>query len=229
MTMTALSDKEERKKQYLNAINYYIRNTRYPIVFTENSETDISILFEDAIKSGRLECLSFKGNNAKEKGKGYGECEIIQYTLDNSKVVQSNNDKRIAKITGRLIIKNIKSIINIHKFFFPRQTVFCAINSDLSFPDSRLIIAPESFYHTFLKYKEEINDSQGHYFEHIICKTIKSDKKINYSPFLIQPHIQGMSGSNKSIYNEHNNSVGFIIKYTRYTISQLYKFYKLYR
>ena len=115
MTMTALSDKEERREQYVKAINYYLKNTKFPIVFTENSGTDISTLFENAIKSGRLEYLSFDGNHAKERGKGYGECEIIQYALKNSTTIQSAKDKRIAKITGRLIIKNINipSRINI--------------------------------------------------------------------------------------------------------------------
>ena len=229
MTMTALSDKEERKEQYVKAINYYLENTKFPIVFAENSGTDISILFKNAIKSGRLEYLSFDGNHAKERGKGYGECEIIQYALRNSLTIRSAKDKRVAKITGRLIIKNINNIINIHNFFFSKQTVFCAINSNLSFPDSRFIIAPESFYYTFLKHKEGINDSLGQYFEHILCQTIKEEKQIQYSPFYIQPQIIGISGSDKRIYEEGNKSIIFIYKYARFATSQLFRFNKLYR
>ena len=70
MLYTALSNTEERKTQYIEAINYYLSNTTYPIVFVENSGTDISHLFTDAIKSNRMEYLSFSGNNNKERGKG---------------------------------------------------------------------------------------------------------------------------------------------------------------
>ena len=73
MTYTALNNIEERKTQYVNAIRFYLKQTNYPIVFSENSGTDISYLFQDFIDSGKLECLSFIGNQDKQKGKGYGE------------------------------------------------------------------------------------------------------------------------------------------------------------
>lgn len=229
MTMTALSNQEERKRQYVEAIHFYLSRTSYPIVFSENSGTDISHLFKKEIKSGRLEYLSFSGNQNKEKGKGYGECEIIQYALSNSKIIHIAKDKRIAKITGRLIIRNINSIVRVHSILFPPKTVFCAINSNLSFPDSRFIIAPECFYHSFLKSKEVINDSNGYFFEHALCDTIKREKQFPYSPFLLMPQIEGMSGSNGKIYKNQKMSLSLILKYMRYTLSQKIKFTKLYK
>lgn len=229
MTMTALSDQEERKRQYVEAIHFYLSNTCYPIVFSENSGTDISQLFQKEIQSGRLEYLSFEGNQNKEKGKGYGECEIIQYTLDNSKIIHYAKDKRIAKITGRLVIRNIMSIVRVHSLLFPQNTVFCAINSNLSFPDSRFIIAPESFYNTFLKSKEIIDDLRGYYFEHALCDIIRKEKQFPYSPFLLMPQIEGMSGSSGEIYKKEIISFSFAIKYLKYTYSQRRRFYKQYR
>lgn len=229
MTMTALSNQEERKRQYVEAIHFYLSNTSYPIVFSENSGTDISHLFKKEIKSGRLEYLSFSGNQNKEKGKGYGECEIIQYALNNSKIIHFVKDKRIAKITGRLIIRNINSIVRGHSILFPQKTVFCAINSNLSFPDSRFIIAPECFYQTFLKSKEAINDTQGYFFEHALCDTIKKEKQFPYSPFLLMPQIEGMSGSSGEIYQKERITISFAIKYFKYTYSQRCSFYRQYR
>lgn len=229
MTMTALSNQEERKRQYVEAIHFYLSNTSYPIVFSENSGTDISHLFKKEIKSGRLEYLSFSGNQNKEKGKGYGECEIIQYALNNSKIIHFVKDKRIAKITGRLIIRNINSIVRGHSILFPQKTVFCAINSNLSFPDSRFIIAPECFYQTFLKSKEAINDTQGYFFEHALCDTIKREKQFPYSPFLLMPQIEGMSGSSGEIYQKERITISFAIKYFKYTYSQRCSFYRQYR
>ena len=228
MAFTTLSDQEERKAQYINAIQYYLSNTSFKIVFSENSGTDISYLFKDAIESGRIEFLSFIGNQDKKRGKGYGECEIIEYTLDNSKLIHSSKDQRIAKITGRLIIRNIKGILRWHKFFFPKQTVICTINSDLSFPDSRLIVAPVSFYKVFLNSKELINDSNGYYFEHALCDTLKRENYY-YSPFLFKPRIEGISGSSGEIYSGEMGDFIFNLKYIKYTLSLQHKFKKLYR
>ena len=60
MPFTALNNKEERQNQYVKALHFYLSQTSYPIVFTENSGTDISILFKEDIESGRMEYKSRK-------------------------------------------------------------------------------------------------------------------------------------------------------------------------
>jgi hypothetical protein len=230
MSYTSLNNPKEREIQYVNAIRYYLSKTNYPIVFTENSGTDISQLFTDSIKSGRMEYFSFNGNQNKERGKGYGECEILQYALEHSVLINTNKSKRIAKITGRLIIQNIKSIIRWHTLFTSQQTTLCSFNSDLSFPDSRFIIASKEFYHTFLKTKENINDSSGYYFEHALCDTIKKEKAFAYSPFFMLPRIEGISGSTGKEYTEQPSSTAtFSHRYAKYALSQLRRFNKTYR
>lgn len=230
MVYTSLNNPKEREIQYVNAIRYYLSNTHYPIVFTENSGTDISQLFTDSIKSGRMEFLTFNGNQNKERGKGYGECEILQYALEHSILINTDRNKRIAKITGRLIIRNIQSIIRWHTLFTSQHTTLCSFNSDLSFPDSRFIIASTVFYHTFLKKKDYINDSAGYYFEHALCDTIKKEKNFAYSPFFIMPRIEGISGSTGKEYTEQPTSItNFSYHYARYALSQLRRFNKTYR
>ena len=227
MVMTALSNQKEREAQYLNAINFYLTSTNYPIVFTENSGTDISHHFGDAIESGRLECLTFQGNHDKKRGKGYGECEIIEYALKNSIIIHSSHDKRIAKITGRLVVRNITTIIRLHSFILPKHTIICSYNSNLSFPDSRFIIASVDFFRTFINNKEAINDSIGYYFEHALSNTIKKDTKHIYSPFFIMPRIEGISGSTGKIYSIMPNSFAFTIRYVKHAIMLKIKFNKL--
>ena len=230
MSYTSLNDPKEREKQYVNAIRFYLSKTHYPIVFTENSGTDISKLFVDYIKSGRMEFLTFKGNQNKERGKGYGECEILQYALEHSVLINTAKNKRIAKITGRLIIRNIQSIIRWHTLFTSQRTTLCTFNSDLSFPDSRFIIASKEFYHIFLKTKNDINDSAGYYFEHALCDTIKKEKAFAYSPFFIMPRIEGISGSTGKEYTEQpSSSATFSRRFTKYALSQLRRFNKAYR
>lgn len=231
MTYTTLENQEERKKQYVSAIRFYLTNTTYPIVFTENSGTDISNLFLDYINAGRMEYLTFQGNNDKKRGKGFGEAIIIQYALENSKIIQSaqNLSLRIAKITGRLIIRNIKRIVCLHNLLLSKRTVICAINSELSFPDSRFIIAQTDFFYSFLKKKGKINDSTGYFFEHALCDTIKEESSFPFSPFLYKPNITGISGSTGEIYKEEALTVSYIIKYAKFALSQRHRFNSLYR
>lgn len=229
MTMTILSNQEERKNQYINAIRFYLSNTNHQIVFAENSGTDISHIFHKAIESGKMEYLTFYGNKNKERGKGYGECEIIEYAIEHSKLIQTSKDLRIIKITGRLIVKNITNLIRWHRFLFSKRTVFCAINSDLSFPDSRFIIAPISFYKIFLHSKEKINDSEGYYFERALCDTLKKEKTFPFSPFLLMPQIEGVSGSTGEVYTKKHMSISFTIKYAKYAISLQRRFNKQFR
>lgn len=229
MILTSLNDKEIRKQQYVAAIKFYLSHTKYPIVFTENSDTDISNLFPDDIKSGRMECLTFSGNQNKERGKGFGECEIIQYALTHSTLIRSRRTQRIVKITGRLIIRNIQDIIRWHTIFSSRQTTFCAINSDLSFPDSRFIIASEEFYQTFLKRKDFVNDQKGYYFEHALCDTIKNENQFNYFPFFIMPQIEGISGSTGEAYTNKRPTFSTAYHYVRFALSLKRRFNLQYR
>ena len=81
MPFTTLTDISIREKQYIEAINFYLHNTDFPIVFAENSGTGISKSHDLFPDNKRLELLSYKGNIHKNKGKGYGEAEIINYAL----------------------------------------------------------------------------------------------------------------------------------------------------
>lgn len=229
MPFTVLTKQEERRKQYLDAIRHYLSTTRLNILFVENSGTDISYLFKEEINAGRLECLTFHGNQNKLRGKGYGECEIIEYALAYSRLLRTDKNIRIAKITGRLNVRNLKTIIRIHNLLLSPNTVLFAINSDLSFPDSRCIVAPIGFFKKFLKTKELINDSDGYFFEHALLDTIKTEVGYSYSPFFIQPDIDGMSGSTGEIYKAKNHNITFKYRYLKYAISLRSKFIKKYR
>ena len=229
MSFTVLNNKEVRKKQYVEALEYYLSNSNYKIVFVENSNTDISSTFSKDIDLGRLEYLSFQGNKDKNRGKGYGECEIIEYALKHSNIINRNINIRIVKITGRLIVKNIKFIASLHNLCFPKKTVFYAINSDLSFPDSRCIMASKYFFLKFLEMKYKINDSAGYYFEHALLATTIKEKEYSYSPFYFQPDIVGMSGSTGEAYISSNHSITYICNHIHYAISLRVRFRKKYR
>ncbi len=229
MTYTALSSPEERQRQYVEAIRFYLARTHYPVVFAENSGTDISHLFSSEIKSGRLEFLTFHGNHAKDRGKGYGECEILEHALQHSHIIQHSPRQRIAKITGRLKVRNINAVSRWHTLLTTRMTTLFSINSDMSFPDSRLMIAPKEFYQAFLTAKDSIDDSRGYYFEHALIDTLIRERRFSWSPFFIMPQIQGMSGSTGQQYVEGSPSLYFRLRYARYGLHQLLLFCRKFR
>lgn len=222
MAYTALNNIEERQAQYVNAIRFYLKETNYPIVFCENSGTDISYLFQDFIDSGKLECLSFIGNQDKQKGKGYGEAEIIEYALKHSCFI--NDNCIVTKITGRLIINNICNILSPLK---KRDNfVSCLFHSDLKFADSRLVCATVGFYSYFLKHKNQINDNNSIYFEHILSSSV-IDSNIRYIPFSEAPIIIGQSGTTGDTYQIHKRNLKSIILYKYYSLSQFIQINKI--
>ncbi|UKK51897.1 hypothetical protein L6472_04755 [Prevotella sp. E13-17] len=193
MAFTQLNNVSERQKQYINAIHFYLSNTNCPIVFCENSDTDIQPFIENA--QDRLEILTFSGNKNKQRGKGYGEAEIIEYALSHSSFIQE--DCIIIKITGRLIVNNICPIIK--SLTCKQDFVTCLFHSDLTFADSRIFCATVSFFCEFLNNKERINDSENVFFEHILSSTVLASS-IRFIPYIEEPLITGISGSTGKQY-----------------------------
>lgn len=204
MSFTVLNNPNERKNQYIHALTWYLHNTDIAIIFCENSNTDLSTCFQSYINSGRLEILTFNGNNYNRSlGKGYGEAIIIEYSLRNSKMLSSMTDderksSRILKITGRLVCNNI---CNLAKKYKRPDCVY----SDLENDDwgrvlclSTVVFAPLKFWSDyFLPNKSWLNDTLHHYFEHLLWKEIKYWKQDGYKhrEFLVSPSIIGVSGT----------------------------------
>ena len=227
MHFTSLTDPTIRLKQYADAINFYIKNTDLPIVFADNSGTDMSLLgIQD---NQRVELLSFSGNSNKTRGKGYGEAEILSYALTNSHLINygnKNSNPTIIKITGRLIISNIHKTIEKKFLFQEPNSVVVSINSDFSFADSRIIIAPKSFFQEFLKHKEKLDDSKGNFFEHVLIQCIIQEKNSHYFPFFVEPQIIGQSGTSGERYKIQDQNLKYRIAYKMYAYGKICYFNK---
>lgn len=219
MPFTQLTDASERQKQYVDAIHYYFNNTDCKIVFCENSNTDISTLFKN--EQDRLEILTFAGNQDKQRGKGYGETEIIEYALHHSSFIQDGSI--IIKITGRLIITNICQILKSLKC--KHDFVTCLFHSNLKFADSRIICGTTTFYKEFLKNKGCINDYKSIFFEHILASTVL-ESSVCFIPFAEEPLIRGISGTTGELYQEIKTSKKKAISYKCYSWMQLKRIYQ---
>ena len=219
MPFTQLTNTSERQKQYVDAIHYYLRNTDCKIVFCENSNTDISQLFIN--EQERLDILTFSGNQNKQRGKGYGEAEIIEYALQNSSFIQ--DDSIVIKITGRLIVNNIYKIIKYQTS--KHDFVTCLFHSNLKFADSRIFCGTVSFYKEFVKNKEHMNDSEGIFFEHVLASTVLGSS-YRFIPFFEEPIIIGISGSTGERYQKPIPDQRSQVLYKCYAWTQLAHIHK---
>lgn len=197
MAFTALQDAEERKNQYIEAIRYYISNTRYKIVVVENTLFDLTSFF---IPEERLEFLTFEGNSFdKTLGKGYGEGLIMNYAFSNSKLIEQSN--HIIKISGRHIISNVIPIVKISNLFYRMSDgyVICQILPSLKEAISDMFIASKSFYKcSLLPNLKKCNDTQGVWFEHVFYECLleaSKQQEFKYSPLPFALSQRGLSGS----------------------------------
>ena len=193
MSFTILQDKNIREEQYRKSINFYLKKTKQKIVFCENSGTDISSDYKQYIEEGRIEFLTFDGNNYdKSLGKGYGEAKIILYAINNSKFINGVDDCYIVKITGRLQIDNIHDVIS-NKFLFLKNIIMCDF-ADNTRIYSMIFISPLKWIREINNYLEEFNDSKGIFMEHVLYKMLIQTHFI-IVPFIKSPVINGVNGS----------------------------------
>ena len=218
MPFTVVSDATQRLNQYLLALQFYLQNTSCPIVFVDNSNMDKTPFLEYESQYGsRLEILSFDGNKVKTQGKGLGEMEIIEYALIHSKFNLLLDKHRIVKITGRLIVRNINSLLKCDQWhLYPYKSIVCHVNSDLTFADSRIFISLGSFMNLLVKQKKYLNDTKGIYFEHLLCQQIKQQKTFTFFPFITEPHFEGISGSTGIKYEKPNTSLLYKLRYLNF-------------
>ena len=148
------------------------------------------------LKTLNIEVLHFFNDYemVKNKGKGYGEGEIIAYALDYSIIL--NKCDIFSKCTAKYWVKNFQECcrghqknISIEKYYESRYS--------LSYQscDTRFYIVEKDFYLNILVNSHKNSDDfQSYFLEHAFAKDILLSKIIG-TEFKIKPLIYGMSGS----------------------------------
>ncbi|MEO5991472.1 MAG: hypothetical protein ABIP68_07535 [Ferruginibacter sp.] len=151
----ALKDSEIRKKQYIAALNFYLKNTSCNIVFAENSGVSLEMEFEGY--KNRLEFVTYTSlPDNPDKGKGAKELEIINQALTNSKFIAKS--LAVVKITGRLKVLNINALYKDFMFFNlnNEKMLTCNIYKTTRM-DSRCFFFTKDFWPYLEKYGKSIN------------------------------------------------------------------------
>lgn len=196
-----LKSVEERIKQYLKALIFYITETEIEnIIFCDNSNFSdgLNLISEVGYNLSlafgkKFEILSFPMSKESVMfGKGYGEGEIIKFVLDNSQLIKET--RTFYKVTGRLIVKNINLLNKLTNY----EIAFQKQGKDSV--DTRFFKVSINFYkeHLIECYKE-VNDKEGLYLEKIFYKKLKN---LSIPSFPVYPLIVGQSGSTGIYYND---------------------------
>lgn len=196
-----LKDKQERLKQYVDSIIYYINTTNLKkIVFCENSNYcyDADSIKKIAANKGKeFEWISFKGNISlvKKYDKGAGESEIIDYALCHSKLLKDS--AKLIKVTGRLKLTNISNLLQAIKL--ENNYFVCDIyRSNPHAVDTRFYVVDMDLYKTQL----------SHYYDRVQCENPKIEECYfillngKFKSFVAYPRFVGISGGNGRDYSK---------------------------
>lgn len=230
MAYTALQNPKIREAQYLNALNWYLANTDFRIVLCENTNYKLPLDYSIYIENGRLEYLTFDGNNNfdKSRGKGIGEALIIQHAIKKSKFIAEADV--IMKMTGRQILKNINFVV---RHCLDSHCVYANLlkmNLGIMVALSQFFICHKSFYEDyFFNGIEKLDDSRFYYFEHLLYDSMqrwKHDGNGQISEFWMPLFIDGISGSlNKPVPSSKHFWAVALLKYIMHKVG-IYKIHK---
>ena len=201
---TVISNINVRLKQYLNSIEFALDeyNLISEIIFCENTnyEFDYSPLFEKAIKKGKkFEVVSFKGDykTISEKGKGYGEGEIISFALKNSEILKKCDV--FYKLSGRLIVTNMDRIVAAtttdNSFIYHPKRIY---NNRVSHVETFFYKVSKDLYIKYLdNVYQFVNEEDHRYLEHLFYERLSD---LDLKSFRYAPLISGLSGSSGESY-----------------------------
>ncbi len=199
MPFVTIFNENIRLKDYMKTIDWALHTSKFrDIIFCENSNyaLDITEINKKAQELGKsFEYLTFLGNSKKaiEQGKGYGEGEIVDYALTNSKLIE--NHQFFCKITGRLKISNIENLIRKPGNYFMNEKAKEEI-------DTRFYCVKKIDYNCILRDGFlNVNDNEGFFLEHVFYQELHK-RKVKYRMFCERPLFEGVSGSTGRIYQD---------------------------
>jgi hypothetical protein len=194
-----------RLNDYQRSLRSWLGNDAVTkLVFCENSGFDLTPIREicaSYMRSKDIEILSFHGQDFDpDFGKGFGEMGILRYIAAHSEVIQSTS--HILKVTGRLYVSNVRSIIN----GMSEDTavdVFCNLVHNLASTDSRVFGCNPQFIENYLlPLQDSINDSQGRFFEAALARAIHGGlaSGLRWSLLPATPRIHGVNATYNTKY-----------------------------
>ena len=195
----ALSDPAKRIDSTIESLKQWaLISPGLDIVICDGSGYDFQKLISSTplLKSLNIEVLHFYNDleMVKNRGKGYGEGEIIAHALNHSDLLDKSDT--FSKCTAKYWVNNFQECaaghqknISIEKYYDSRYS--------LSYRtcDTRFYVVEKDFYlKKLLDSHKATNDFQSYFLEHAFAKDMILNK-ITGTDFKIEPLVYGISGS----------------------------------
>jgi hypothetical protein len=199
---------EQRQEDYYRSLRYYV--THHPrlkkIVFVENSGWPLDRVRE-AIEENphrkRVEFVSLNCNDfPRVFGKGYGESLLMERGILLSELVKES--KYIAKITGRIYLQNLTTILEsfntYHQCFCDfKEPYYKRLTRDsqaISYADTRFLVFSRSFYTRYLQQMHNTHREGCFYSEHQYRRAIELASRSTpvLCRFRVEPKFAGIAG-----------------------------------
>ena len=216
-----LVDIKKRLCQYADMICFLAESRKIDkYVFCENSDSmELLQQLKEVDKSGKkAEYMSFAGSSSSvQYGKGYGEGEILQHVLKESKLL--HDEEEFIKITGRIIIRNIDSIVQKMEPGVNYFNTVRPLTRDRQIDTKFYKVSKKDFENYFENAYINVNDLEKRYLEHVYYRIIEKNE-VQYRNFPEYPIYEGVSGSIGISYGS--------VKW-KYFLKNLLSKYNLYR
>jgi len=152
----SLSLAQDRISYTLKSIEHWLEQSHLiRIVICDNSGYDFSGDVKKLFPNKEIECLSFLGDKSAVSiyGKGYGEGEIIEFAIENSKIISTA--KFFAKCTAKLWVNNPDHFLKTWTGDCALKPVFKNVFSlkscNVDYVDTRFYLVSVDFYTRHLK------------------------------------------------------------------------------
>lgn len=197
---TKLADPAERLGLTLKGIERWLGTPAVEsLVVVDGSAVDYSPQLRELNRGAKknVEFLAFQNNAelVRQKGKGYGEGEIILHALAHSQTLAGA--KCFAKCTAKLYVTNYAKCLAAFngKFMcgvYGKNTIGCL--------DTRFYISSREFWlKHFSQAHFQVDDPRGYYIEHSYLDRLK-ENGIKGFTLPVPPLIEGRSGSDNIEY-----------------------------
>jgi hypothetical protein len=211
-------DPAVRLLDYRHALAFYLSLIDRPldgIVFVENSDSDVSTLRQLVAAQGltdRVEFLCNYGSHMySEKGRAYGEFKLLGYAMTTSLMVREAGDAGVVwKITGRYIVRNLRSIIARAPKEF--DAYFDMKDRPMRWMDMRLMAWTAKGYERVFRGLPDVSDSplNEKMMRDYLPKHAQSARLVQR--FRNEPLVDGVRGYDNQNYSKGKNRVKFYVR-----------------
>jgi hypothetical protein len=212
---TRYSDREARRKEYLEAIHYY--RSFAPVFFLENSSHSLSE-DKDFKEIPNVTIRKFSASYAS-KGKGFQEFEMLDRWIK----TETSLPKNWIKITGRYLYLEFEKIW--HECL-ESQNVSLIINQYLfaNHADTALFYINSNFYKNYMSgLYLNCNDRKGLSIEKVLSTHLKKIPKDRFKRFVSHTNCVGIAGhTGKEIHNRWIDGVNSALRDINYRVDRRY-------